>query len=279
MIAKNARNCVFTLNNYTEEEYNAVLNWDCKYLIVGKEVGEQNTPHLQGYVEWLHAKKFTSLKNLNPRIHWEKRRGTAKEASDYCKKEGYFYEKGTISCQGKRSDLEDVAEMVEQKVSLKEIAQTFPTTYIKYHKGIEKLINIFYEDRNEKPYVHWRWGKTGTGKTYGAVQAHPSHYIKDGTKWWDGYEQQEAIIIDDFDGKWDYRNFLRLLDKYKYQGETKFGYVKINSPYIYITCEHPPSHFWDDTELSQILRRIDKIVEVKSLASEVAGNTNAATSL
>lgn len=112
------------------------------------------------------------------------------------------------------------------------------------------------------------------------VEKHKTYYIKDGTQWWDEYEQQEAIIIDDFDGKWPFRDLLRLLDRYPYQGQFKGGYVPINSPFIYITCEHPPDWFWGPmakapltgdrsaNELAQMLRRIDEIVHVEDMAKK-----------
>lgn len=43
----------FTLNNYTAEEEGSMMDAlaeQCIYLIVGKEVGEEGTPHLQGYL-------------------------------------------------------------------------------------------------------------------------------------------------------------------------------------------------------------------------------------
>lgn len=126
------------------------------------------------------------------------------------------------------------------------------------------------KDRSEPPKVIWLWGKSGTGKTRRAVETCKTFYIKDGTQWWDGYEQQEAIIIDDFDGKWPFRDLLRLLDRYPYQGQFKGGYVKINSPYIFITCEYHPSYFWEGNELKQITRRVAEVAEVD-------GNTNAST--
>jgi len=46
------RNIVFTLNNYTDDEYNNLLNHkEFKYVIIGKEIGEKGTPHLQRYAE------------------------------------------------------------------------------------------------------------------------------------------------------------------------------------------------------------------------------------
>jgi len=101
--------------------------------------------------------------------------------------------------------------------------------------------------------------------------------------WWDGYEQQEAIIIDDFDGKWPYRDLLRLLDRYPYQGQFKGGYFKVNSPYIYITCEFAPSYFWQGNEYAQVFRRLKEVKYVPppgirmatnvTDVTEVAGNT------
>ena len=34
----------FTCNNYTEEEYGALLNMECQYVVIGKEIGESGTP-------------------------------------------------------------------------------------------------------------------------------------------------------------------------------------------------------------------------------------------
>lgn len=263
-----ARNFCFTLNNYTEDEYNNILEWECDYLVIGREKGQEGTEHLQGYVEFSGGKRITTLKKLNPRIHWETRRGTAKEAADYCKKDGDFFEIGELSQQGKRTDLEAIGTMLVEGATLRDVAVAHPSQFIRYHKGFQALREILMTDRTEKPYVEWRWGKAGVGKTRYCIDKHTSRYIKDGTMWWNGYTQQEAIIIDDFDGKWPYRDFLRIIDRYEYQGQTKGGYVKINSPFIYITCEYPPHQIWRGNELDQILRRIDLVVEV---ATEVCG--------
>lgn len=261
-------------------------------MVYGKEVGANGTRHLQGYVEWTGVKRWNTMKALNPRIHWEARKGSAKQASEYCKKgeqshdewklagssganygkNAMVFEKGTVSAQGKRSELEEIGEQVVAMRPLREIAQENPATYIKYAKGIEKLHNQMLKPRDSSaaPYIEWRWGLAGVGKTRYCVEKHQtSHFIKDGTQWWDGYDQQEAIIIDDFDGRWPFRDLLRLLDRYEYQGQYKGGYVQINSPYIYITCEHAPSHFWSGNELAQVTRRITKIENVINPSAQV----------
>ncbi len=62
------RNLVFTLNNYTQSEVNAIKTLDgdndISYLIFGYEVGESGTPHLQGYIELSKQKSLRQLKKL-----------------------------------------------------------------------------------------------------------------------------------------------------------------------------------------------------------------------
>jgi len=44
----------FTFNNYTEQEYENIIEWSkghCFKYVIGKEIGESGTPHLQGYFE------------------------------------------------------------------------------------------------------------------------------------------------------------------------------------------------------------------------------------
>lgn len=260
-----SRNYCFTLNNWTPDEKAAILAWACKYLVIGEELGEEKTPHLQGYVEWSQGVAISpTLKKLGARIHWEARKGTAQQAAAYCKKDGAFTEIGTISAQGKRSDLDAVAEMVMAGEPISDIAETHPGTFIRFGQGILRLKTALMRHRTEKPHIEWRWGKAGVGKTRVPAELHPNHYIKDGTQWWDGYSQQDAIIIDDFDGHWPVRDLLRLLDRYQYQGQYKGGYVPINSPFIIITAEFPPSHWWGDNMLAQVMRRIDLLVEVQA---------------
>lgn len=298
---KAARNCVWTLCNYTDEDIKAIAAWDCKYLIYGREKApDTGTPHLQGYVEWKRPKEWQTLKNTHKRIHWECRLGSQEQAIKYCMKgeqshaewkeaawSGPNWGKGAQVTEignrneaGKRTDLDEVARLALARVPVADIAAKYPSQYILYHKGIDKLIESQYKHRCAAPYIEWRWGPAGTGKTSEPSERHANaFYVKDGTVWWNGYTQQECIIIDDFDGKWPFRDLLRLLDQGPYQGQTKGGYIAINSPYIYITCEFPPSHWWGpmsingaDTELGtqnaldQIMRRIldhGKVTECK----------------
>lgn len=87
-----------TWNNYTEEEYNKILN-DNKwiYIIIGKEgaTTDSGTPHLQFYLRSQHPVRFVTMKNAYPKVHWEPANGSIEQNITYCSKEGSFEEKGT----------------------------------------------------------------------------------------------------------------------------------------------------------------------------------------
>lgn len=93
----------FTLNNYTEQEYEFLSsnfrNESEKYFyIVGKEVGESGTPHLQGYIALRNkSKKFRPLPTFAVKrdegrnaMHFERARGNREQNYKYCSKDGNF---------------------------------------------------------------------------------------------------------------------------------------------------------------------------------------------
>lgn len=264
-----SRNWCFTINNPTDDDIIICDTIECSYIVYGYEIGDSGTPHLQGYIELDNAKSLRSIKkDLGGRVHLETRLGSAKEASDYCKKDETFFERGIISTQGKRSDLEKAAELVKLG-GVKAVANEMPHMVIKFPRGLDRLAELLMKERIIKPYVVWLWGTTGTGKTYTATRLaeDKTYYIWTGTKWWNGYTQQDRIVIDDYsyDGT-DYwfRYLLRLLHEYECQVETKGGQVHVNSSEIYITCEFPPHLlFKEGNELNQVLRRINEIRELK----------------
>ena len=264
------RSFCYTINNWSESDYFGarLLARTANYSIIGKEVGEEcGTPHLQGYIHMPNPVSFDKLKRSLPRAHIQVAHGSDNQNRTYCSKSNDFEEFGTPSIgQGTRTDIKALAESIKSReFSLDEIMFEFPELYLKYNRGIKDMINASYTPRTDPPHVYWLWGQSGVGKTYYGVSRHPdSHYIKDSTKWWDHYKQQEAIIIDDYDiDSISYRDLLRLLDRYKLQVQNKGGYVYINSPYIYITSEYSPSHFWEGNKLTQVLRRCTSVLELK----------------
>lgn len=93
---------VFTLNNYTEQEFEFLssefLSKRKEYFyIIGKEVGESGTPHLQGYLALKDKKKkfrplprFAVMRNNKQAVHFERAKGNRLQNHKYCSKDGNF---------------------------------------------------------------------------------------------------------------------------------------------------------------------------------------------
>lgn len=79
----------FTLNNYTDDDISSISSMfqaEARYSVVGKEVGECGTPHLQGYIEFKRKMRPLSL-GLTKSIHWEKAKGSRDSNYMYCSKD------------------------------------------------------------------------------------------------------------------------------------------------------------------------------------------------
>lgn len=282
------RNICFTINNWSPEDHDSLLKLSYKYIVIGEEVGESGTPHLQGYIEFKNPINFNTLKKKLPRAHMEKRCGTAKQASDYCKKDGTFYEDGEISNQGKRSDIDKVVELIEDGNSLKDIATLEPKSYIKFNKGIIALKNALIEPRNEKPIVQVFYGPTGTGKSHSAREVFndcdiPYYTWTPARKtWWDGYDGHKGVLMEEFRGtpNMPLNYLLVLLDRYECPVECKGGTLEFVGTRIIITSSKHPKDWYEDASndrIDQLLRRIDhieyfdKVFDTKVNDTEVAG--------
>lgn len=114
----------------------------------------------------------------------------------------------------------------------------------------------------------WYYGTTGVGKTHAAVTEFPSAYRKiANNKWWDGYNNEEAVIIDDFDKDHKYMGYhLKIwADRYAFQAEVKGSAKMIRPATICVTSNYHPKEIWEDSHtLDPILRRF-KIVHFKTI--------------
>jgi len=86
------RQWVFTLNNYEDpEDVDRLLTRfgesDVRFAIFGCEVGESGTPHLQGYVSFMNAKRLSECKKvIGDRAALFAAKGNEKQNIKYCSK-------------------------------------------------------------------------------------------------------------------------------------------------------------------------------------------------
>lgn len=188
--------------------------------------------------------RFNAIRELLfNRAHIEKANGNDHHNKEYCSKSGEFYEHGTpIGGRGHRSDLSAVVSTIaEGETRMEKIAEKHPKAVIMYARGIKNYIQLIrpIQDRNFKTLVYFFYGAPGTGKSRRALAEATEKggdiYYKPRGDWWDGYRQQDNVIIDDFYGWLKYDELLKITDRYPYQVPIKGGYEKFTTRRIWIT--------------------------------------------
>jgi len=110
------------------------------------------------------------------------------------------------------------------------------------------------------------WGATGLGKSRRAwYEAGMTAYPKSPTSiYWDGYQNHENVVIDEFRGGINISHVLRWFDRYPVCVECKFGACILSARNVWITSNVNPALWYPDLDketIQALLRRLE-IVEV-----------------
>lgn len=195
-----AKHWCFTINNYTDSDLIKLSEFDCEYIIYGKEVGENGTPHLQGYMCLLNRKTLGWLKkNFHPTCHLEQKRGKVSEALNYCKKDGDFVERGNIpqeqAARGAAATKEKYQTIIKhaRAGNMFEIEENEPHVFLQYNRILKSL---FICDKQTRLFTRGIWihGPSGCGKTSGLMAVCELGFYEKPprTKWWDGYQNEKV---------------------------------------------------------------------------------------
>jgi hypothetical protein len=258
-----SRSWVFTLNNYTEEEFRVVQeDWECRFLVVGKEVGEEGTPHLQGYIVFPCIKRITGMKKLSGRAHWEQAKGDADSNVAYCSKEGDVFTRGDKPVSQKRKGEMNVeryerAWKAARIGDLEAIDADIRFSHYRTCKEIGKDFMIKPDDASETTGL-WYYGEAGSGKSRTARAEFPDSYLKMANKWWDGYQAHPTVILDDFgrDHKVLGHHLKIWSDRYSFLAETKGGAIHIRPEVLCVTSQYSIEEIWsEDLETQAALKR------------------------
>lgn len=271
-MSQRSRGWCFTLNNYTDEDEEKLQRCGSMYLIYGKEVGENGTPHLQGYLYFKSQRTFKSLKKkLGDRVHIEKQRGTCEQAIDYCKKDGSIVELGTAPMSRKRKGEVEQDRWGEIWTAAKEgrVEDIPARERVMCYNKIRKIEKDYLKPEAVAKEVYVFWGTTGTGKSHRAWdEAGLDAYPKcPRVKFWEGYQGHENVVIDEFRGAIDISHMLRWLDKWPVIVENKGGSTVLKARRIWITSNlHPVDWYPDlDQETKDALLRRLKITHFTKL--------------
>lgn len=175
--------------------------------------------------------------------------------------------------RGARSDLAAASELATRSRSLRELAINHPLVFIKYHRGLERLIHETTPRGRQPPMVILVYGPPSAGKSRWARSiVNPDDlYVKEpGNKWFDGYFYQKNILLDDFSGadsELKLTQCLRLLDRYAHRVEVKGGSLEIVAERIIIsTNNHPLDWYnWENRtpQYWALARRIHQVIVIK----------------
>jgi len=215
---------------------------EAKYLILGEEIcPKTNKIHWQAYGEFIKPMRIGAIKKAfnDDTVHLEARKGTQKQAIDYCKKDGKYEEFGEASSAGQRSDLKEVADAIlGGHKTVAQLMEEDPGLYMRYRNGWKDIQAKADKDNVPK----WRdvkvrilSGPTGCGKTRTAMET--AQYKINGTqlKWWNGYEGEKIILIDEYNNDISITELITLIDGYPYRLETKGGFTYAKWDEVIIT--------------------------------------------
>lgn len=241
---------------------------------------ESGRLHIQGYVEFNKPIRLNRVKNIfgDPGLHLESRKGTSAQAIAYCEKSESYDDSGIRMRygdfkkeQGARNDLSTIGEAIISGETISSIAFANPGSFIRYGRGFDRLAFIAAKrgaQEFRKLTVVVLWGVAGCGKSRAAIQlADGDGFILDqptgGVLWFDGYEGEKTLIIDDFYGWIKYAKFLKVLDGHCLRNQTKGGYNYASWDKVIITSNKGPADWYQAGFTPALERRINYVLEMK----------------
>jgi len=273
------RNWCFTLNNYTDEQVSIIKCIDCKYICFGFEVAPTTgTPHLQGCIVFDNSARFNFVKLCFPEsTHLELMRGRIEQNQVYCKKDGQWYERGIAPVSSIVKGQMEKARYVEAWDHAKngKFEDVEPALRMKFYRTIKQVHSDYMQKPADldEPCGVWFYGVPGAGKSHSARTTFPDSYMKACNKWWCSYQNQDNVIIDDFDLNHScLGHHLKIwADKYAFISETKGSNLFIRPKKIVVTSNHSIEEiFSSDVSLVIALNRrfdvkyFDKIYKPKT---------------
>jgi hypothetical protein len=133
-------------------------------------------------------------------------------------------------------------------------------TMCRYYRGILRYRHLKSTRREKKTQVYILHGRPGSGKSGYAHKLYPKAYTKDPvSKWWDGYDCHNNVIVDDYEGAWPYEYVKNLCDRYPFIIETKGGTASFIADTIIFTSNLHPRDWYPTKDWREIERRCELI--------------------
>lgn len=235
--------------------------------------GQQEIGSDTGYAHWQllvafkRAVRLAAVKSIfGQHCHAEPSRSGA--ATEYVWKDdtsvpGTRFELGAKPMQRNSKTDWEAAKLLARSGKIDDVPAD---VYIKYYRTLKEIARDNMDKPNDLsgPCGIWIHGPPGVGKSHYARQHYgPDIFFKPQNKWWDGYQQEKSVLIDDFDSK-QLGHLLKIwADKYSFVAETKGSSIHIRPDRLIITSNYPiETIFNEDQSLCDAVKRRFYIIHI-----------------
>lgn len=133
--------------------------------------------------------------------------------------------------------------------------------FVCHYSSLKKIRMDFMQGMMQEREAAVFWGSTGTGKSKTAweiagLDAYPKTPT---TKFWDGYQGESHVVIDEFTGQIEITHLLRWLDRYPVLVEQKGSGCVLRATKFLITTNVPPEEWYQTSPVEQrdaLMRRL-----------------------
>lgn len=213
-----------------------------RYIAYGEEIcPDTKRVHYQGWIQLNTKKTMKGFLKFTGPMHVEACKGNEYHQEDYCSKDGIFHTYGEFIKQGDRLDIYAYVDKMKKGEHIMEIALDEPELYCRYRNGLRDIYNYINQKErknfNKETEVTYIYGETDKGKTRYVKDNYPDSFKIEGSqlKWFDGYDGQDVLHIDEYDNDVPITRLLNLTDRYDLRLETKGGFVYRNWTKVFIT--------------------------------------------
>jgi len=239
------------------------------YMCGQKEIGSES-----GYIHWQVMVTFSQqvrrpycLSVFTNNTHVEPTRSEAAEA--YCTKEDTAVpgSRFVLGARPLKRNSKTDWEKIKLQAKTGNIEEVPADIFIRHYSTLNRIAKDYAQPtfRGEQE-VYFFWGVSGSGKSHRVFDeiGEQKYYLKaPTTKWFDGYQGENIIVIDEFRGVVEISHLLKWLDKYPCAVEVKGGQAILKSKKWYITSNLPYTDWYKDLDeetMGALARRLKTIV-------------------